>query len=58
MRDIFIFESPFGIAGKLFNFFILKRYMTTLLKWRNIIIEEFAESDQWKRVLEMNNIGK
>jgi ligand-binding SRPBCC domain-containing protein len=31
MRDIFIFESPLGILGKLFNLIILENYMRNLL---------------------------
>jgi ligand-binding SRPBCC domain-containing protein len=51
MRDEFTFRSPFGLAGKLFNLLILKRYMTNLLTQRNLVIKEFAESEDWKKVL-------
>jgi ligand-binding SRPBCC domain-containing protein len=47
MRDVFTFESPFGILGKLFNIITLKAYMTSLLKQRNEVIRQVAESDKW-----------
>jgi ligand-binding SRPBCC domain-containing protein len=43
MKDIFIFESPFGILGKLTNFLFLARYMENLLIQRNKVIKEAAE---------------
>ena len=52
MTDYFDYDAPFGLLGKLVDFIILKRYMTKLLTKRNAVIKEFAESDQWKEVLE------
>jgi len=43
MKDIFIFESPFGILGKLANFLFLARYMENLLVRRNKVIKKAAE---------------
>lgn len=51
MTDIFEYESPFGLVGRLTDKLILKNYMTELLKKRNRIIKNFAESDKWKKVL-------
>jgi ligand-binding SRPBCC domain-containing protein len=51
MTDIFIFETPFGIFGKIFNYLILTKYLQNLLATRNQIIKEYAESDKWKLVL-------
>ncbi len=45
MKDIFIFESPFGILGKLVNFLYLAWYMENLLIKRNTVIKEAAESN-------------
>ena len=45
MKDIFIFESPLGIIGKLFNNLVLTAYMTKLLKERNKVIKEAATAD-------------
>lgn len=43
MKDIFVFESPLGILGRLFNWLILTRYMTSLLEERNKVIKGAAE---------------
>jgi len=43
MKDIFEFESPLGVLGKLFNKLILTGYMTKLLVERNRVIKEAAE---------------
>jgi ligand-binding SRPBCC domain-containing protein len=45
MKDIFVFESPLGVLGKLFNWLVLKRYMTTLLIQRNKVIKQAAEQE-------------
>ncbi len=51
MTDIFDYKSPFGIFGKVADTIFLKKYMTDLLKKRNLCIKEYAESGQWKCVL-------
>jgi len=51
MEDIFEFQSPFGIFGKIFNQLILTKYMRKLLIDRNDVIKEFAETDKWKIIL-------
>jgi len=43
MRDVFVFESPLGVLGKLANWLFLKRYMTRLLVKRNLVIKDEAE---------------
>lgn len=48
MRDVFMFQSPLGILGRLFNFITLKAYMTSLLKQRNEVIKQVAESGKWE----------
>jgi ligand-binding SRPBCC domain-containing protein len=45
MKDIFIFEPPYGIFGRLANFLFLARYMENLLMKRNKVIKEAAESN-------------
>jgi ligand-binding SRPBCC domain-containing protein len=50
--DIFDYESPYGVFGKLADWLFLKRYMANLLTKRNQIIKEFAETDKWKLVIE------
>ena len=43
MRDIFIYEAPLGILGRLFDFLILRRHMTRFLLTRNAFLKEKAE---------------
>jgi len=50
--DIFDYESPLGLLGKIADVFFLENYMRRFLEKRNQVIKEFAESDKWKLVLE------
>lgn len=52
MKDVFVFESPFGIYGRFFNFLVLTNYMKRFLKERNQIIKRVAESEDWKKYLQ------
>jgi ligand-binding SRPBCC domain-containing protein len=51
MRDVFAFESPLGILGRIANRLFLIRYMTQLLATRNTLIKTAAETDQWRRYI-------
>jgi ligand-binding SRPBCC domain-containing protein len=51
MQDIFLFETPLGIFGKLANTVFLKRYMENLLLQRNKVIQSVAETEQWRKFL-------
>jgi ligand-binding SRPBCC domain-containing protein len=51
MTDIFLFESPLGILGTIFNKLVLTSYLRNLLIKRNRIIKEFAESNRWMEVI-------
>jgi ligand-binding SRPBCC domain-containing protein len=51
MRDVFFFESPCGILGKMVNRIYLINYLRNLLMHRNQIIKEYAESDKWRIIL-------
>jgi ligand-binding SRPBCC domain-containing protein len=44
MTDIFEFQSPFGIIGKIFNILFFKNYMTRFLLERNQLIKITAEN--------------
>lgn len=44
MKDVFIFESPYGLLGRLFNRMVLTKYMTALLIKRNGVIKAVAEA--------------
>lgn len=54
MIDIFEFSTPYGIFGKIFNAFVLSNYLKKLLLQRNKVIKNYAETDQWKSVLNEN----
>lgn len=49
--DVLEFVSPLGILGKLADSLFLKKYMTGFLRKRNETIKEFAESNEWKLIL-------
>ena len=51
MTDVFDYQSPFGLLGKLADKLFLEKYMTKLLTQRNRAVKEFAESDKWKKIL-------
>jgi ligand-binding SRPBCC domain-containing protein len=44
MRDIFDYRAPFGAIGRLADMLFLERYMRNLLKERNAVIRQVAES--------------
>jgi ligand-binding SRPBCC domain-containing protein len=46
MRDVFVFESPLGLLGKLINKLVLKKYMTEFLTERNSVIKAAAETSK------------
>ena len=51
MKDVFKFESPLGIFGKLFNVAVLNNYMRGFLIERNRKLKEIAESDLYRRFI-------
>ncbi len=51
MKDVFTFTTRYGVAGKIANFILLKRYMRNLIKTRNRVIKQYAESEKWKELL-------
>lgn len=51
MIDLFNFEIPYGIAGKLFNRIYLTRYLKRLLEQRNQFIKEYAQGNKWQPLL-------
>ena len=52
MIDKFDYKLPYGGIGNFINSLFLHRYIKKLLVHRNNVIKEFAESEQWKRLLE------
>jgi ligand-binding SRPBCC domain-containing protein len=51
MRDVFDYESPFGILGKIADKLFVEKYMIKLLAERNSLIKQVAESDGWQKFL-------
>ena len=51
MTDYFDYVSPLGVLGKLADALFLKNYMENLLERRNQIIKDFAESRDWRKLL-------
>jgi hypothetical protein len=51
MTDIFVFEAPLGLLGRLFSKLILKEYMKGFLMKRNITIKKVAEGNEWEKLL-------
>jgi len=51
MRDDFRFSAPLGPLGWITEHLILSRYMRKLLRERNAIIQQVAESNTWQQYL-------
>jgi hypothetical protein len=51
MRDRFIFAAPVPVLGRLAESLFLRRYMKDLLRKRNEVIKQVAESDRWAKFL-------
>jgi len=51
MRDVFDFDSPFGIPGRVANHLFLTRYMRRFLAIRTAAIKSAAETEAWRRYL-------
>jgi ligand-binding SRPBCC domain-containing protein len=51
MRDVFCFAAPVPGVGLVIEALVLRRYMQALLRERNAAIREFAESEEWRKVL-------
>jgi ligand-binding SRPBCC domain-containing protein len=53
MTDVFQFESPLGILGEIANRLFLTSYMKKFLAQRNEVIKKYAESELWRKVLQI-----
>jgi ligand-binding SRPBCC domain-containing protein len=51
MRDVFCFAAPLGILGQAAEWAVLRRYMRALLRDRNAVIQQIAESAAWRNYL-------
>jgi ligand-binding SRPBCC domain-containing protein len=51
MKDVFCFAAPLPVLGRLAEIAFLRRYMHALLRERNAVLKEIAESSEWQRYL-------
>lgn len=51
MRDVFEFQSPLGVLGRLVDAVVLTQYLRSFLVERNQVIKATAESEDWRRFL-------
>ena len=51
MRDVFSFQSPLGILGRMADSLFLTHYMKSFLIERNRAIKATAESDDWNQYI-------
>lgn len=51
MTDKILLCSPYGWLGKLVDQLFMKQYIRSLIKKRNQVITEVAESNEWKKIL-------
>jgi ligand-binding SRPBCC domain-containing protein len=52
MRDVFRFAAPLPVLGIVAERLVLERYMRNLLRERNEVIKQVAESNDWRRYVE------
>ncbi|RYD69876.1 MAG: cell division protein [Sphingobacteriales bacterium] len=55
MTDKIKMEAPLGLLGKLVNHLFLKNYIQKFLSRRNQVIKQYAESGEWKKILNCND---
>jgi hypothetical protein len=51
MRDDFRVAAPLPLLGKIAEVLFLRRYMLALLRERNAVIKQVAESREWRKYL-------
>ena len=49
MRDVFRFAAPWGVLGRVAEILVLRRYMQALLRERNTVVRQVAESEAWRK---------
>ena len=53
MTDIFVFEAPLGVLGRVADKLFLRKYMKKFLLKRNETIKAIAESGEWLNYLKI-----
>ena len=56
MRDVFAFESPLGLLGKIFDALVLKKYMRRFLVERCEVVKRYAETKAGEELLTPNSL--
>ena len=51
MKDVFDYDSPLWILGKIADVLFLESYMKNLLLERNLLIKKVAESEDWRKFI-------
>jgi hypothetical protein len=51
MKDIFAIAAPLPLLGPLAEVLFLRRYMLALVRERNAVVKQIAESSEWQRYL-------
>lgn len=51
VTDVFDYDSPLSFIGKIFDFLVLKSYMTRFSTERNRALKQALESEAWKAFL-------
>lgn len=51
MEDVFTFAAPLPLIGTLAEIWVLRDYMQALLRERNAVLKQIAESEAWRRYL-------
>lgn len=51
MKDVFSFAAPLPVLGPLAEMTVLRRYMQALLRERNTVLKQIAESTDWRTYL-------
>lgn len=58
MIDVFAFSAPLGLLGRIAEAALLRRYMRRLLRERNSVLREIAESEGWREYLEGTGVER
>lgn len=51
MKDVFCFAAPIPFLGRVAELTFLRRYMRNLLRERNNVLRDIAETEQWREYL-------
>ncbi|UOQ71051.1 SRPBCC family protein [Hymenobacter cellulosilyticus] len=55
MRDVFTFQSPYGLLGRAVDFLLLEKYLRAFLVERGSVIKHYAESGAWQKVIKLKD---